>query len=1796
MSNSNEFNSVKDIFEDTLKYYNYNETTINKLLTDSFINGLLELQKQEPKDNNAISLLRNFSQNQSLASLTELDNELRKELSSEGYISNMLRYINTAWMNVNFEENTTYAKSSIQKEDVDNTKIGISIMASLLNILSKTAGTGQKIIASEIIVPLEAAQRLHKTTQNQYDFIEAGEQSMRNAQSGIHNNFTTAESTTSPLVVDLDGDGVETTTEENGVYFDHDNNGFAEKTAWVGKDDGLLVRDINNNGQIDDGTELFGNNSVLSNGQKAANGFEALKDLDSNEDGIFNNSDTAWNQIKVWKDANSNGIVDEGELLTLEQANISSINLAYQNQSNEDINGNAHKQTATYTKTDGSTSTITDVWFDTDLSNTIDLSDITIPEAIAALPNVSGFGNVHDLHTAMALDTSGALKTLVEQYIAQTDINQRKQILLNIIYHWTGVQDMPIDGRDPTQIYGKVIDDTRKLEALEEFMGEEYLGTWCWGDRDPNPHGPAAPYILRAFEILFNYVNNELLSQTHYKPLLEKIQLTWNETNQNWDIDVSEAADQLKTLYNANSTNGIAVFREFEKMLKSYSFENMQSIYIAFRAEGSSSGNELEILMSKFGYTYGTDMDDELIGDNGADDITALAGNDSVYGGAGNDTLNGGTGNDNIFGEDGNDTLIGGQGDDYLIGGNGADTYIFNPGFGNDAIDNRQDEETPNSDVIQFGEGIIANNVSLNRQGYDLILTVSYPADEEGNTPPNDTIRVYSYFDKQGTASTTISAIKFADETTWDYEYVITHYNSVPDVFGGLTLEGGNNSETLAGSNANDFLIGNGGDDSLYGNGGNDILIGGQGNDTLDGGLGDDTYIYHLGDGLDIINESGNHDKISFGENISWEDLSFRVINYSTLKIIIKGDENQGIIINNFNSNDYCKIEDIIFYDGKIVHLGDIPLTYNQTNDDELVYLSNNGDTVYANGGNDTVYGGMGNDTIIGGKGWDTLEGRTGQNTYVWNLGDGFDTINCDYNSEDTIRFGNGISLNDLTFRMDYQSLVILVNNDETQGMKINNFGSLHYLKFANGQIINLSETGLTLHQTDDTEYPINGTAYNDTIYGYGGDDQIYAGEGNNTIIGGKGCDTLSAGSGDDTYVWNLGDGLDTINDTAGTNILQFGENITANNITIERHDYHWRIYVNGDRTQGVKFDNNAIQIIKFADNTTLNLNTSGLNIFNSDGNDNISGSSYDDTINGGAGNDTINSAEGNDTLTGGKGNDNLIGGSGDDIYIWNLGDGMDTIHDDQGYDKIKFGEGISLSDLSFAQGLNGSMEIYVKGDRSQGIKIDSQYVNGSNAKIETLEFSDGSTFDLLNSEIQFVEYKSETITNNDTSLTLITGSEGEDQIINNTNTDTIINGGGGNDNLSSGAGNDTYIYNLGDGFDCISDTGGNNRIKFGEGISRTDLSFHLSYAGELTIFVNPDKTQGVKLSSYSDTALRYLEFFDGSIIDLNQYQIAVQLNGQDDDLELNNTKVNMINLGNGDDRIYNRVGNNITIIGGKGNDIITGGRNNDTFVWNLGDGMDSISDEGGSNQIVFGEGISKNDLTFRMERGGLRIIVKGDENQGIMLNSFSFYYPSVEKIVFNNGDILNFSQNTIPLTQTNNNDNISTANTDNIIFANGGNDTINTGTGNDIIIGGTGFDTINGGDGNDTYIYNLGDGFDTITENGGNDKIIFGEGITQNNLSFEKKDNDLIIKLNNNSEEGIKIKNQFYGGSNVIENIELSDGSNIDISNADQLIQAMNSFNTSNSASMDTLCNTTPNISEMYSIAINYETKQQVA
>ncbi|BCM25595.1 hypothetical protein [Methyloradius palustris] len=123
---------------------------------------------------------------------------------------------------------------------------------------------------------------------------------------------------------------------------------------------------------------------------------------------------------------------------------------------------------------------------------TVSTTSVAVSAEIAAMPDLDGWGNLTSLQQAMARDTTGQLKTLVTQYGTQTDPDTRDATLNSILYYWAGVQDVDPGSRTASMIYGNAIGDARKLEFLETLYGESYLGTWCWGVRDPNPHGPAA--------------------------------------------------------------------------------------------------------------------------------------------------------------------------------------------------------------------------------------------------------------------------------------------------------------------------------------------------------------------------------------------------------------------------------------------------------------------------------------------------------------------------------------------------------------------------------------------------------------------------------------------------------------------------------------------------------------------------------------------------------------------------------------------------------------------------------------------------------------------------------------------------------------------------------------------------------------------------------------------------------------------------------------------------------------------------------------------------------------------------------------------------------------------------------------------------------------------------------------------------------------------------------------------------------------------------------------------------------
>ncbi|MDO9011569.1 MAG: hypothetical protein Q7U78_07125 [Gallionella sp.] len=292
-----------------------------------------------------------------------------------------------------------------------------------------------------------------------------------NFLTGIQKLFHQAEITRSPLVLDLNGDGVSTVAISAGVHFDQNNNRFAELSGWVAPSDGLLVRDLNGNGQIDGGSELFGDNTLLANGQKAANGFISLAELDANMDDTVDATEAVAAGIKIWKDANQNGITDAGELFALNQAGVSSIATGYSAASSVDAQGNRHSQAGHYTAADGTIRAMDDVWFAVDTARTIEKDTVVVSAQIAALPDLAGFGNVHSLHQAMALDTTGHLQSLVEQFMAATDTASRKAITTQLIYAWAGVENVDPASRAASMIYGNVIGDARKLASLEALLG-----------------------------------------------------------------------------------------------------------------------------------------------------------------------------------------------------------------------------------------------------------------------------------------------------------------------------------------------------------------------------------------------------------------------------------------------------------------------------------------------------------------------------------------------------------------------------------------------------------------------------------------------------------------------------------------------------------------------------------------------------------------------------------------------------------------------------------------------------------------------------------------------------------------------------------------------------------------------------------------------------------------------------------------------------------------------------------------------------------------------------------------------------------------------------------------------------------------------------------------------------------------------------------------------------------------------------------------------------------------------------
>jgi trimeric autotransporter adhesin len=741
---------------------------------------------------------------------------------------------------------------------------------------------------------------------------------------------------------------------------------------------------------------------------------------------------------------------------------------------------------------------------------------------------------------------------------------------------------------------------------------------------------------------------------------------------------------------------------------------------------------------------------------NSSDHIDGGNGNDTIYSYGGFDVIAGGAGQDTIHLFNTYYARVdGGAGDDVIesksvfrTSGSGAFSVQLGVGSGHDTVSTdtlrTASEWTGRRDILSsivLSTGTDASSLRFSRSGANLLVQLG---------GPNDNTTVVNFFedDTSVAVQSSLDAIRLNDGTMMTRDAIVAGLNrtdlqtssSGNDLLittsVSLSLSGGNGDDQLFGQATNDQLDGGAGHDRLYGGDGNDQLSGGIGNDTLIGGHGADVYRFSAGWGADVIDELQASEAQVFTSRELLDDASVDAVVFdSSVSVadIVLTMAQKDLLVTNWTTGDTIKIvnyfdtwgvstglfEQIRFADGTVWSQATITqlLTtmYGTSGADTLDALANtitmygleSNDTLNGNDGANYLYGGLGNDNlngfggndfIDGGLGDDQLSGGAGDDSYV--VDSSFDTV--------TENAGEGM--------------------DQV-------FAQVTYTLGAN--LENLVLTGAAA---------IGGT-------GNGLSNSITGNAANNFIDGGAGADLLLGGLGDDTYVVdhagdviaeNQGEGTDLVQSSASHTLAANVENLTLSGSAA----------INGT---GNGLDN------ILTGNSAINTLTGGA------GNDWLDGQAGADKLLGGLGNDTYvvdnsgdliteNLNEGTDTvnasvaytlatnvenltltgstaingtgnalgnvLTGNSAANTLSGLAGDDQYRINVGGGADRVIDTAGNDRIVFGAGIAVTQMT-ATRVAGVIKLAISANDS--VSFDD--AGGGVFAVEQFEFADGSVF-----------------------------------------------------------------------------------------------------------------------------------------------------------------------------------------------------------------------------------------------------------------------------------------------------------------------------------------------------------------------------------------------------------------------------------------------------------------------------------
>lgn len=1005
------------------------------------------------------------------------------------------------------------------------------------------------------------------------------------------------------IAFDLNGDGISIFGAAiSGVFFDIDQDGFREQTAWLNPWDAFLVR-YQPDGQIDSIADMVVARAAGSTGLGIA-----LGDLDANHDGFVGADDAGFFDLRLWTDRNINGTVDFGELWSLTRFGIDRI----------DLNGTAAPRqlggdsrllgTGGYALLDG------DKAFGT--YGVVSLSHVTMGMRMVLDPAAPGWIFVE--HEGGSLSAIGVGE-------GSLDVSGRALTARTLIGSEGGDLIAPAGpaGVAPG-LAGVSIDGNRGNDTLIGTVGNDVLTGGLGADRLVGGDG------------------DDILVADGEDAIADL------QGGAGQDIVLFQTTTALAIDFTGHDIEGAIGGDGNDTFVRS---DTMAASF------GGGGGSDSLVGTAGDDWLEGDGNDDTL---GGADTLIGGAGNDLLDGGLGADSLSGGDGDDTlvadaadfgtgtpqVFGGAGTDQLLiegeagvrvvlsevgveavmGGFGDDTLLAGSTTGGVMIVGGTGDDVIGGGAGDDTLSGD-----EGLDA----LSFAGAAAAVTVDIAASVWRGSAGNDSLSGF-----EGAIGSNFADTLQGDDNRNLFEGgvgadlldgragqdVLSYGGSTAGVTVNLstgTAGGGDAAgDTIIGF---EDLAGSGFADHLTGSDSANVIEGGAGADTLIGGGSLDTLTYArsaAGVSIDLINGLG-----------TGGDAQGDV--FSGFEAVIGSDGND-----TFLSGQGAEILNGGFGRDRVSYAGSVSgVTVNLgagqgAGGDTLVGIedvegSAADDLLTGDAGANLLRGGAGADTLVGGGGGDTLEGGDGADAYLLDRGTGVVKI-LDTAGIDVLRLGAALGRDDLIMEVVDGNLFIGLRSEQTPYTRASELadrieiiggatgaGRIERIELATGEsywMQTASQSTPHLIGSEDRDLLI-GDQWDNLLEGLGGDDWLHGGEGDDTLLGGGGSDTLVGGSGDDWL--DGGEGPDSLEGGAGADVLIGGAG--------------WDTLVGGPG------------------NDTL---------LGEDGADLIIGGDGDDLIIGGPGDDTMEGGPGNDTLNGGPGDDVFVQRPGGGVDVVTDSDG----------------------------------------------------------------------------------------------------------------------------------------------------------------------------------------------------------------------------------------------------------------------------------------------------------------------------------------------------------------------------------------------------------------------------------------------------------------------------------------------------------------------------------------------------------